>query len=255
MITKLKIFSIIGLFAISSFAELPSIVSLLVKLDEFTNLKSDLSATVSMTQQKPNQGVKNFGVLYYRRDSDKSFLMIMTDPEAERGNGYLRMGDNFWMYRKNTRTFQHINRDENIAGTDARGDDFEQRPLPDLYDGAKDSTGAELISEEMLGQIAVYKFKIRAKVNDVDYPSKTIWMQKDKFLQLKEECYANSGALMQTAYYLKYTEVEKRFIPVKQIFIDEFEKGNKTIVELSNISMKKVDDALFTKAYLENLSK
>jgi hypothetical protein len=60
---------------------------------------------------------------------------------------------------------------------------------------------------------------------------------------------------MQSAYYLKYTEVDGKFIPVKQIFRDEFEKGNQTMVEISNISTKKLDDAIFTKAYLENLSK
>ncbi len=43
-------------------------------------------------------------------------LIVMSAPEAEKGNGYLRMGDNLWMYRRNTRTFQHINRDESIGG-------------------------------------------------------------------------------------------------------------------------------------------
>jgi hypothetical protein len=60
---------------------------------------------------------------------------------------------------------------------------------------------------------------------------------------------------MQTAYYLKYTRVTGKYVPVRQLFIDEFEKGNKTIVDLANIVVKKLDNTLFTKAYLENLSK
>jgi hypothetical protein len=44
-------------------------------------------------------------------------------------------------------------------------------------------------------------------------------------------------------------------VPVKQMFIDEFEKGNKTIVEISGIQTDKLSDDIFTKAYLENLSK
>jgi hypothetical protein len=44
-------------------------------------------------------------------------------------------------------------------------------------------------------------------------------------------------------------------VPVQQLFIDEFEKGNKTIVEISGIITEKLGDAIFTKAYLENLSK
>jgi hypothetical protein len=42
---------------------------------------------------------------------------------------------------------------------------------------------------------------------------------------------------------------------VDQLFVDEFEKGNKTKVQISGIAMDKLDDRIFTKAYLENLSK
>ncbi len=101
----------------------------------------------------------------------------------------------------------------------------------------------------------VYKLEIKAKVNDVDYPKKIYWIRRDNYLPLKEESYSLSGALMQTAYYLKYTVVDGRYVPVNQMFIDEFEKGNKTMVEISNISTRKIDDSIFTKAYLENLSK
>jgi hypothetical protein len=49
--------------------------------------------------------------------------------------------------------------------------------------------------------------------------------------------------------------VEGRYVWAKQLIIDEFEKGDKTLVELSGFSLKNIDDVVFTKAYLENLSK
>jgi hypothetical protein len=60
---------------------------------------------------------------------------------------------------------------------------------------------------------------------------------------------------MNTQYYLKYSEINKKFIPVKQMVIDEFEKGNKTVWEISDISFKPLNPDIFGKAYLENLSK
>jgi hypothetical protein len=96
---------------------------------------------------------------------------------------------------------------------------------------------------------------VAAKVNDVDYPRKTYWVQRDRFLLLKEQSFAQSGTLMQTAYFLKYTPVAGRFVPVEQLFIDEFEKGNKTKVGIADIRTAPVNDEVFTKAYLENLSK
>ncbi|MEW6086704.1 MAG: outer membrane lipoprotein-sorting protein [bacterium] len=236
-------------------AENLKIHDLLKKLEYNMEMTSDIWAKVVLTQQKVEQGVKNISMLYYRRDSDDSFLIVMTAPEAEKGNGYLRVGDNFWMYRRNTRTFQHINRDESIGGSDAKADDFEKRKLTELYEGAKDDKGNETLAETKLGKIPVYEFEAKAIVNDVDYPKKKYWITKDNYLPLKEESYSSSGTLMQTSYYLQYVPINARYVAVKQIHVDEFEKGNKTIVEISDILTSKLDDAIFTKAYLENLSK
>jgi outer membrane lipoprotein-sorting protein len=250
---KKTLFIVIAL-ALPLFAQ-PAIQELLVKIEANHKLTSDIKADVTLTQQKANQGIKQFDVLYYRRDSDDSYLIVMTGPESEKGNGYLRVADNFWMYRRNTRTFQHINRDESIAGSNAKGEDFERRPVTELYEGVKDSLGKENVVQEKLGQIPVYKFEVKAKVNDVDYPRKKIWVRTDNSLMLKEEDYSSSGTLMQTSYFLKYTTVNGKFIPVDQMFVDEFEKGNKTQVKISGIAMEKLDGKIFTKAYLENLSK
>ena len=218
-------------------------------------MTSDAKAQVALTQQKGKQGAKNLEMMWYRRDKDDAFMIVMTGPENEKGNGYLRVGDNFWMYRRNTRTFQHINRDENIGGTDAQADDFEKRKLTELYTGAKDANGKEIIAPEQLGAIPVWRFEVRARVNDVDYPKKIYWVRQDNSLVLKEQSFALSGTLMQTAYYLKYTTIDGKFVPVEQVFVDEFEKGNKTMVKISGISTDKLSDDIFTKAYLENLSK
>ena len=225
------------------------------RIEELQDITTDVRAKVDLTQTKVDQGTKKLEMLYYRRDADDSFLIVMVNPENERGNGYLRVGDNFWMYRRNTRTFQHINRDESIGGSDAHADDFEKRKFRELYEMVKDPSGNEAIKEETLGEIPVYRIELKAKVNDVDYPKKVMWVSRDKTLPLKEQSYSLSGTLMETAYYLNYTMVSGKYVPIKQLFIDEFEKGNKTIVELSGLSTQPLDNKIFTKPYLENLSK
>jgi outer membrane lipoprotein-sorting protein len=222
------------------------------KIDFMMEQIGDLSVKASMVQNKARQGVKSYESLYFRRDKTDEFLIVILAPDTEKGNGYLRVGENFWMYRQNTRTFQHISRDESIMGTDAKGGDFEKRKLAELYRPQTEEGG---VTEEMLGKKAVYKFTIVAKVNDVTYPKQVYWVERDNFLPLKIESYSLSGTLMQTAYFPKWTVVDGKYIPIQHIYIDEFEKGNKTIVELSGISTEKLDPKIFTKAYLENLSR
>ncbi|HNA80779.1 MAG TPA: outer membrane lipoprotein-sorting protein, partial [Turneriella sp.] len=113
----------------------------------------------------------------------------------------------------------------------------------------------EDITEEMLGNKKVWKFTVVAKVRDVTYPKQVYWVEQGTYLQLKVQSYSLSGTLMQTAYFIKYTQIEGKYILLKGMFIDEFEKGNKTVLEISGVSLKKLDSKIFTKAYLENLSK
>ena len=253
MICRISFF--LGILCVCSTFAFPPIDSLLKKIDFKANMVTDVKANVTLTQQKAGEGTKKIEMMYYRRDDDDAFLILMTAPQTEKGNGYLRIGDNFWMYRINTRTFQHINRDENIGGSDAHGDDFEKRSLTELYGPSLDPSGKEMISDDSLGKIQVYRFEVKAKVSDVDYPKKIYWVRKDNFLVLKQASYSLSGTLMQTGYFLKYTEIKGHYIPLNKLFVDEFEKGNKTVVELSSISIDKLDGSIFTKAYLENLSK
>lgn len=231
----------------------PSAGAVLDSLDRRSQLRSDASATVRMTQTKAGQGARQFAMRWFRRDSDESFVILMDAPEAERGNGYLRSGEHFWMYRRNTRTFQHVNRDESIGGTDARGDDFEGRKLVELYVEADGKAGRP--APDTLGKVPAWRFEVKAKVRDVDYPRKVYWVARDGWQLLKEQAWSSTGTLMQTAYYLKYQDVEGRQIATKMLFVDEFEKGNRTMVEVESIRTTKIADAIFTKAWLESQSK
>ena len=246
---------IVFMFACMAIQAAPRVTDIVNKIDYMMEQIGDISVKVSLVQNKARQGVKNYESLYFRRDKTDEFLIVILAPDTEKGNGYLRVGENFWLYRQNTRTFQHISRDESIMGTDTKAGDFEKRKLADLYKPLTDPKGVEIIEEEMLGKKPVYKFTLLAKVNDVTYPKQVYWVERDNYLTLKVQSYSLSGTLMQTAYFPKWTQIDGKYIWLQLISIDEFEKGNKTIVELSGISTKKLDPRIFTKAYLENLSK
>ncbi len=238
-------------------AETLTVVEIMEKMDELYDLKQDITAKMKFTIKRVDEGVKVIESVFYRRDKDDQFLSINISPESDRGNGYLRVDDNTWMYRRNTRTFQIMKRDESINGTDARAGDLEKKKFTDLYGPAVDEQGKELLFEETIGKakIPVYRFVIIGKVKDVTYPKQEHWVRRDNFLLLKQKNYALSGTLMQSLYFPKYTKISGRYFFVRLIVVDEFEKGNKTMLEMSGVSLKPIADHVFTKAYLENLSK
>lgn len=250
------IFFLIIAFILPGSVSAKGLVSeILLVMEDREEIGSDLTAKVTLIQERVKQGVRDTVYLYYRRDSDDSFMMTALSPEREKGNGYLRVDDNMWWYRRNTRTFQHISRNDRIGDTDVSAESFENRKLTELYAPVTDDQGKEIYSEETLGKIPVYKFEVKAIVKDVSYPKHVYWVRKDNYLLLKQDSYSLSGTLMETQYFIKYTSIEGKYFPLKFIVVDQFEKGNKTIIDISGISLKKVDDSKFTKAYLENLSK
>lgn len=231
------------------------VTEMLKKVEKINTLDCDLTAKISLIQERAKQGILERELVYYRRDSDDAFLLAFLSPEREKGNGYLRVEDNMWMYRRNTRTFQHIDRSDRIGDSMISAETFETRKLTQLYAPVLDADGHEIYEETILGNIPAYKFEIRAIVNDVSYPKHIYWVRRDNFLPLKQESYSKSGTLMQTIYITKYTRISDRYFPVKFLFMDEFEKGNRNLGTVSGISLNPIDNSLFTKAYLENLSK
>ena len=47
------------------------------------------------------------------------------------------------------------------------------------------------------------------------------------FLTIKQEEYSQSGTLMNTSYFPKWTTVEGKYIRLQMLFVDEFEKAIK----------------------------
>ena len=235
----------------------PSVQEIIDYYDTRYQLRSDMTAQARITTKDPEQGTKVIESVLYRRDKDDAFLIVLAEPETERGNGYLRVGDNMWLYRRTTRTFTHIGRDEKIGGSNTTAGDLETRKFKELYKPSLDANGKEILSEETIGaaKIPVYRLEVIAQVNDVKYPKLVMWVTRDKYLELKRESYSLSGTLMETDLFTNYKDVDGRFVPLLQKFTDEVEKGRTSLLEIRGIDFNKVDDYKFDKSYLESLSK
>ena len=106
-----------------------------------------------------------------------------------------------------------------------------------------------------LGKVKVYELSITATVDDVTYPKQKLYVRRDNYLLLKVLNYSKSQKLLLTQYYPKYTKIKGKYIPIQGYNIDELEKGNKTVFQIQNISTKPISKNVFTKAYLETLSR
>jgi len=208
----------------------------------------DFASVMTMITEDPEAGVEKRVIQQYRRDADDAFLMIIVEPVTQRGQGYLMVDDNLWFYEPESRKFSHTSMKVQFADSDANNADFRASTIADDY-------RVTAATEGTLGRFPVYILDLVATNNEVTYPNERIWVTKDTNLVLKTEDSSANGRLMRTSYFPNYTKIGEKFMPTKMIFLDNLIEGKKTQITVTDISTDKLADSVFTKSYLERISR
>lgn len=227
----------------------PDLVAILRAIDEQSNFGDfDFSAVLTIITQDPEKGTEKFVVREFRRDRENKFLLLIQEPKARMGEGYLMDEENLWFYDPESRKFSHTSLKESFAGSDARNEDFTQSSLAKDYR----PTGYESGS---LGNFEVYIIDLEAAHNEVADPYLRIWVSKDENLILKMESYSLTKRLMRTALFPNYVKIGSAIIPRVMVFVDELVQGRRTQITLSEISLNALPDSVFTKAFVERANR
>ena len=208
----------------------------------------DFTAVMTLVSEDPEDGVERTVVQQFRRDEDDAFLILVRDPSVQRGQGYLRQGDNLWFYDPESRKFSHTSLKEAFQGTDARNSDFGDLSFAEDY-------AVRSVEEGTLGRYPVYVLDLQATSDEVTYPFLKAWITREGSLVLKTEDYSLTERLMRTSYYPRYARVGAAVVATEMIFVDELVEGKKTQISLTDLSAAQISDTVFTKAYVERANR
>jgi len=178
---------------------------------------------------------------------DQSFTEYLAPPR-EKGTKMLKIGDELWTYSPSTdRTIRisgHMLR-QSVMGSDLSYEDLmEDRRLHNDYD-------AEVVGEEMVGERLCWVLKLTAKKEGLAYDSRRIWVDKERFVALREERYAKSGKLIKTTQINKVQRIDSRWFPMEMVFKDELKAGKGTEFIIVSIEFNaEIPDYIFSKASL-----
>ncbi|WP_407424906.1 outer membrane lipoprotein-sorting protein [Treponema sp.] len=245
----------------SSFAIAPNVASaLLQKAEDSTAFYgTDFTASYEVIQKKPGEGTSTTNAKIYRRDNESKWTILITAPLKDKGKGYLQTDSNIWFYDPADHRFTFSSSKDKFQGTNANTSDFAPQHYVNDYN-------IESAEEVKLGSFDCVLFTLKAKTKSVDYPQIKLWVTKNDGLTRKKEDYSLSGQLLRTSAIPSYQKVEGNGrsyqIPVKMIIQDNL-RGKKingkmnyesTAISISNATLEKQDDAVYTKPYLELMS-
>ncbi len=251
-----KIITLIGaaLFSTFAFAQVsPDVAEKAYKIMESTDdalaYHGDYSATVSLVVEKPGKPKENLQYKIFERTDKDLMTIVQLFPEADKGNGYLRNGDNIWSYDPISRKFSHTSLKEALGDSDMKLDDVEQNDTR-----WRDNYNVAAFEEGTLGKYPVYIVTLTAKTSEPSYAKSKYYIRKDVPLVLKEEDFSGSDRLMRTILIPKYSKVPAGYVSSQVIMRDELNKGEQTQQVISDLTFDALPDKIFTKAYLEGLN-
>jgi hypothetical protein len=221
---------------------------ILARIDQLSNFDDrDFSAVYTIVADRPGEDQSVTQARLFRRDRTNQFVILILQPQVQRGQGYLQIDDTIWFYDPESRRFERSSLRDTIQNSDAQNNDLTQSSYSEDY-------RVTSITEGTLGAFQVYIMDLEAKRSDVTYARTRLWVRRDVNLVLKEENYSVNNRLLRTILIPRYVSFGDRFLPTQILIVDEVNVGQRTQLTVANPSVDPIPDVVFTRQYLERVS-
>jgi len=184
----------------------------------------------------------------YTVGQKQSFTEYLS-PAREQGTKMLKLEDKLWIYSPSTdRIIQisgHMLR-QSVMGSDFSYEDMmDDRKFTEIYTAA-------IAGEEEINGHAVFVLELTAKVEDAAYHSRKVWIEKERYVPLKEELFARSGQLLKRTTLSDIQNIQGKWFPMKMTYKDMLKQGDGTEIQINSILFNQdIPEYIFTKAALK----
>ncbi len=182
------------------------------------------------------------------KGQDNSFVEYLS-PAREKGKKMLRLDDKLWNYIPEP-TDRIITISGHLLRQSVMGSDLSYEDITDNK-GLLDIYTAEVSGSEMFNESDCFVIELKAKTDGVTYNRRKVWVDKKRFLPVREERFAKSGKLLKRTEITDFHYIKGRWYPKKMTFKDMLSRGKGTeyIVETIDFDVD-IPDFKFTKAAL-----
>ncbi|NOY59881.1 MAG: outer membrane lipoprotein-sorting protein [Calditrichaeota bacterium] len=233
------------LLASVAFAQKYSGDEILDKVDEGMTAQTKIFVAKMIVHGR--RGSRTIESKSWVQGTEKSFTEYLA-PAREKGTKMLKLGDQLWTYSPQTdriiKIAGHILR-QSLMGSDLSYEDMMEDPhLNHIYT-------AQVTGEEMIADRPCWVLQLTAKTSHVAYHTRKIWVDKERFIILREYRFAKSGKLLKTTDITDVFQVDGRWYPKRILFKDQLRKGKGTEFILESIKFNSaIPSYLFSKATL-----
>ncbi|MCX5782353.1 MAG: outer membrane lipoprotein-sorting protein [Elusimicrobia bacterium] len=234
------------IFAGTLFADTPSGETVLKKVDQ--NYYSDTRISVTSMVIKGQRATRTIEAKSWGKGYKTAYTEYLAPPR-EKGTKMLKINNELWMYTPSTDRIiaiaGHMLR-QSLMGSDISYEDFMEDPQ------LNHSYNAKVSGEENIDGRKCYVLDLTAKIEDISYYARKMWVDEERYVPLKEDLIAKSGRLLKTIRLNEVQKIGERWYPKRILFKDVLQSGDGTEIIIKSIQFNvNIPNYVFSKASLK----
>lgn len=237
---------IIILFSASPVLAQPSGKEILNQIDKNLSAKTRI-----MTSKMIISGARGSRTIEFKTwaEGETRAFTEYTNPAREKGTKMLKLEDKLWIFSPSTDRIIQITGQmlrQSVMGSDLSYEDMMEDPnLTSHYN-------ASIVTSDTVQNRKCWVLQLNALVGGEAYEVRKLWVDKERFVPLREELYGKSGKLLKRTQLSEVTKVEGRWFPMKIVYKDMLKSGDGTqfIIESIKFDEPFAEDT-FSKAALK----
>ncbi|MFC1555028.1 outer membrane lipoprotein-sorting protein [candidate division KSB1 bacterium] len=245
-IFNLCIFCICAFITAAGYSQQLSPEEILDKVDKNMVAETVISSSKMVIHQKNRVDEKEMRIW---GKGDKTSFVEFVSPARDKGTKYLRIDNNLWMFLPNieetVKISGHLLRQSMMGSDFSYEDSMNRLSLREKYDSV-------LLEDQTFNEKLCYVIELTANQKDVTYYRRKVWVDKEQFVPLKSELYANTGKLMKEMTVQKIEIIGGKNYPTHMIMRDMLRKNSYTELIMTDVQFDvDIPDNIFTLRNLE----
>jgi hypothetical protein len=240
------------LLAAAAYAETPQ--DILAKSDAIRNSGQPFHLVNTLTEYIRGQANNRMVLSVYSKENratrEYATLVRYIDPPRDRGKMVLMNGSNMWFYDSASKASVRISPQQRLMGQASDGDVVTVNFSRDYKVTA---AADETIKDADRKDRQCWRLELAAAGDAAVYSRIEYWIEKGTYRSIKGRFYSDSGRLLKTAFYHKYTEMLGGVRPAETILIDAVDQNLVTTMENGTANFTDVPDAWFQRDFLPHL--
>jgi len=171
-------------------------------------------------------------LISYSQGNEKSFIEFLS-PARDRGTKILKIEDIVKIYYPSAERVLRLS--GHMLRQSMMGSDFSFEDMTERATKLREEYTAEVAGEETIDDRLCYLVVLVSRIPKQTYFTRKIWVDKERFLGLKEELYSKAGKLLKVMIVDEIKTYQNRFYPTRIILEDKLRKNSRTEMIITRI--------------------